>query len=68
MTYDFGALELWFATGSQHLYDDETLKTVAAHATEIASALASSKSIPLNVVPKPVRTTADAINQYDRRR
>jgi L-arabinose isomerase len=63
MTYDFEAMELWFATGSQHLYGDETLKTVAAHATEIASALAGSQSIPLKVVPKPVLTTADAVTQ-----
>jgi len=33
---DFGAMELWFATGSQHLYGDKTLKIVAAHANEIA--------------------------------
>jgi hypothetical protein len=25
-------MELWFVTGSQHLYDEQTLKTVAAHA------------------------------------
>jgi L-arabinose isomerase len=56
-------MELWFATGSQHLYGDQTLKTVAAHANEIASELAKSASIPLNVIPKPVLTTPDAITQ-----
>ena len=60
---DIGTMELWFATGSQHLYGDETLKTVAVHANEVAGALAASKSIPLNVVPKPVLTTPDAITQ-----
>src|SRR5450432_3631238 len=64
MIYNSGAMELWFATGSQHLYGDETLKTVAAHATQIAAELASGKNVPLKVVPKPVLTTADAITQF----
>jgi L-arabinose isomerase len=60
---DFGTLELWFATGSQHLYGDETLKTVAKHAEEIAAALSRSSSIALKVVAKPVLTTPDAVTQ-----
>ena len=60
---DFETMELWFATGSQHLYGDQTLKTVAANANKIAGELAKSKSIPLSVVPKPVLTTPDAITQ-----
>ena len=56
-------MELWFATGSQHLYGDETLKTVGIHVNEIAGALARAKSIPLNVVPKLVLTTPDAITK-----
>src|SRR5436189_265579 len=59
MMIDLGTMELWFATGSQHLYGDETLKTVAVHAGEVATALTKSKSIPLTVVPKPVLTTPD---------
>jgi L-arabinose isomerase len=60
---DFGTMELWFVTGSQHLYGDQTLKTVAIHANEIAGELARSKIIPLSVVPKPVLTAPDAITQ-----
>jgi L-arabinose isomerase len=60
---DFGTMELWFATGSQDLYGDQTLKTVGIHANEIAGELTRSKSIPLSVVPKPVLTTPDAITQ-----
>ena len=60
---DFGTMELWFATGSQHLYGEQTLKTVAVHANEIAAELAKSKSIPLSVVSKAVLTTPDAITQ-----
>jgi L-arabinose isomerase len=63
MMIDIEKMELWFATGSQHLYGDETLKTVAVHANEIAGALRRSKSIPLNVVFKPVLTTPDGITQ-----
>src|SRR5689334_15687244 len=60
---DFTTTELWFATGSQHLYGDQTLKTVAVHANEIAGELGRSKSIPLTIVPKPVLTTPDAITR-----
>ena len=54
-------LEAWFATGSQHLYGEETLKKVAEHSKEIAKALSQSEKIPVNVVFKPVLTTPDAI-------
>ena len=59
----FGTMEVWFATGSQHLYGDQTLKTVTVHADEIGGELARSKAIPLSVVSKPVLTTPDAITQ-----
>ncbi len=35
-------LEVWFVTGSQHLYGPETLKKVAAHSQEIAKTLSGS--------------------------
>src|SRR5689334_8242185 len=54
-------LEAWFVTGSQHLYGDATLKTVAEHSREIAAALSRSTAIPVNVVMKPVLTTPEAI-------
>ena len=60
---DFAKTELWFATGSQHLYGEETLRNVAAHAGEIAAALADAGSIALTVVPKPVLTTPDAVSK-----
>lgn len=55
--------EAWFITGSQHLYGDETLKQVAAHAKEISEFLNRSKSIPFKVVFKPVLTDPDSIYQ-----
>jgi L-arabinose isomerase len=53
--------EVWFVTGSQHLYGDETLRQVADHARKIADALTSSKTIPVRFVYKPVLTTSEAI-------
>ncbi len=55
-------LEVWFVTGSQHLYGAETLKQVDRDSREIASALDKSKAIPVKVVFKPVLTTPDAIH------
>jgi L-arabinose isomerase len=55
--------EVWFVTGSQHLYGPETLEQVAQHSRAIAQALSDSDSIPVNVVFKPVLTTPDAIRQ-----
>jgi L-arabinose isomerase len=53
--------ELWFITGSQHLYGAETLKHVDADSKAIATALDKLDAIPLKVVFKPVLTTADSI-------
>ncbi len=61
MTINLKQLEVWFVTGSQHLYGPETLKAVAAHSQEIAKALNNSPAIPLKVVFKPVMTTPDDI-------
>ncbi len=53
--------EIWFITGSQHLYGDETLRQVAAHSQEIAAALDASPEIRAKVVFKPVLTGSDGI-------
>ena len=36
---DLSNYEVWFLTGSQHLYGPETLEQVAEHSREIAGAL-----------------------------
>ncbi len=54
-------LEVWFVTGSQHLYGEETLKTVAEHSKTIAHALSLSDKIPVKVTFKPVVKTPDEI-------
>ena len=43
-------LELWFVTGSQHLYGPEVLDLVAEHARAIASGLDGQSAIPVRVV------------------
>jgi L-arabinose isomerase len=58
---DLKKYEVWFVTGSQRLYGDETLGKVAEHARTIAEALSASKKIPVRVVYQPVLTTAEAI-------
>jgi len=54
-------IELWFVTGSQHLYGEKTLRQVAEDSMGIAAALDSTKSIPARIVFKPVLTNSDAI-------
>src|SRR5207248_3703542 len=61
MIIDLKQFEVWFVTGSQHLYGPETLEKVADHAKEIAQALSHAENIPVNVVLKPVLTTPEAI-------
>jgi L-arabinose isomerase len=53
--------EVWFVTGSQALYGDDTLRAVAEHANEIACALDDAAAIPVRIVPKAVVTTSEAI-------
>ncbi len=58
---DLKQYEVWFVTGSQHLYGPETLEQVASNSQEITQALDASSHIPTKVVFKPVLTTPDAI-------
>jgi L-arabinose isomerase len=60
---DLKQFEIWFATGSQHLYGEETLKQVASNSKDISGALDESTYIPVKVVYKPVLTTPDAITE-----
>jgi L-arabinose isomerase len=55
--------EIWFITGTQHLYGPETLKQVAEDSEKIASYLDKSKEISQKVVFKPILTTPDSITQ-----
>lgn len=63
MNLDLKKYQVWFVTGSQHLYGEETLRQVAEHSQAIAKALTASPKIPIEVVFKPILTTPDAISQ-----
>jgi L-arabinose isomerase len=60
---DLKKFEVWFVTGSQHLYGPETLEQVAQHSQEIARSLDASANIPVRVVFKPVLTNPEAIRE-----
>ncbi len=47
-------LEVWFVTGSQHLYGPSALKQVAANAQEVAQTLDGAATTPVKIVFKPV--------------
>ncbi|HET7540879.1 MAG TPA: L-arabinose isomerase [Polyangiaceae bacterium] len=55
--------EIWFLTGSQHLYGEDTLKSVARNSHQVAEALDLSPGFPARVVWKPVLTGPEAIEQ-----
>ncbi len=56
-------LEVWFVTGSQHLYGDAALRQVAEHSQAIARGLVVCGKLPAKVVFKPVVTTPQAIHE-----
>jgi L-arabinose isomerase len=60
---DMNKYEVWFITGSQHLYGEGPLKQVADHAQAITKGLNEAGEIPVQVVYKPVMTNADAIKR-----
>ena len=52
--------EVWFVTGSQNLYGEETLRQVAEQSRAVAEGLAG---LPVKVVWKPVLKDADSIRR-----
>lgn len=52
----FETKELWFVTGSQHLYGEEVLKQVESNSVEIAAFINDQETTPVNVVFKGVLT------------
>jgi L-arabinose isomerase len=55
--------EVWFVTGSQHLYGPKALEQVAADSREIAAALDAAPSLPVKVVFKPVMVSAESVTE-----
>ena len=56
-----GEHEVWFLTGSQDLYGEETLRQVAEDSQRIAKALDESSAIPVRVVYRPTVKSAESI-------
>lgn len=53
--------ELWFLTGTQHLYGPETLRQVDANSQAIVEALNESGDLPLRICFKPCVKTSEEI-------
>lgn len=58
---DLKKWSVWFVTGSQHLYGEETLKQVDEHSAKIADTLNAAKHIPVQVIFKPVVKSPEEI-------
>ena len=58
--------QVWFLTGSQHLYGPEAIEQVGEHSREIAAFLNVIAMIPIEIVTRPVLTTAEEIHNICR--
>ncbi len=61
MSINLKLREVWFVTGSQHLYGPETLRKVGEHSREIAKSLNAAPAVPVNVVFKSVMESPEAV-------
>jgi len=59
----FGDKNIWFVTGSQHLYGPKVLQQVAENSETIARGLSGSKHVSANILPKGVVTTPEEIRK-----
>ncbi len=64
MQIDLSKYEVWFVTGSQHLYGPKMLEQVAEHSQEIARALvgghAGQRGLQAGAHRRPTRSTTCA--------
>jgi L-arabinose isomerase len=58
-----GQHELWFIAGSQEMYGEAVLSTVAADAREIAAGLDASAAVPVRVLAREIATTQETIRR-----
>src|SRR5690606_13805366 len=59
----FEGRQIWFLTGSQDLYGEETLAQVATQSREVAAHLQGADDVPVEIVWKPVLKDAAAIRR-----
>lgn len=55
--------QIWFLTGSQNLYGEETLKQVAEQSKNVVEQLKANNSAPVDIIWMPVLKTPDMIKQ-----
>src|SRR3954451_8703841 len=60
LTTSLDGYEIWFVTGSQNLYGEETLRQVAEQSQQVAEGLTG---LPVKVVWKPVLKDSDSIRR-----
>jgi L-arabinose isomerase len=53
--------EIWFITGSQHLYGQEALDQVAAHSRHIVRELNATRRLPLKLIYQPILTRSEEV-------
>ncbi len=63
MSKPYADREIWFLTGSQNLYGEETLRQVAAQSQEVARLLDAAPDVPAPIVWKPVLKDPDSIRR-----
>ena len=63
LTTSLDEYEVWFLTGSQHLYGPETLAQVAEQSQHIARLLDEAGDVPVKLIWKPVLTDSAAIRR-----
>ncbi|MGO1468331.1 MAG: L-arabinose isomerase, partial [Microbacterium gubbeenense] len=63
MTKPYADKQIWFLTGSQGLYGEETLREVAEQSQGVAQLLDENEQTPAPIVWRPVLTDADAIRR-----
>jgi len=61
---NFKDFEVWFVTGSQHLYGEEVLKDVKQDSQKIVKGLNQSDKIPIEIKFKSVLTNPDDIKKF----
>jgi L-arabinose isomerase len=60
---DLSTYEVWFLTGSQNLYGDETLRQVAEQSQQVVAGLKAAASIPVTIVWKPTLVDSASIKR-----
>jgi L-arabinose isomerase len=63
MNKPYADREVWFFTGSQDLYGEDTLRQVAEQSQEVVRLLDASDAVPAKVVWRPVLKDSDSIRR-----